>query len=69
MGIQIPEGSNVTEEVTTVDGVVHTRIVITGPWVPQEEKDVRPHSRACGFRKHDHGKDCSTNCPTCHGKD
>lgn len=26
-----------------------------------------PHSRACGFRKHDHGADCNRNCPTCHG--
>lgn len=27
-----------------------------------------PHSRACGYVKHDHGPDCHTNCPTCHGK-
>lgn len=26
-----------------------------------------PHSRACGFRKHDHGVECSRNCPTCGG--
>lgn len=24
-----------------------------------------PHSRACGFEKHDHGPACSDNCPTC----
>jgi len=29
--------------------------------------DRRAHSRACGFRKHDHGRDCHPNCPTCHG--
>lgn len=29
--------------------------------------DQRPHSRACGWRKHEHGTECSTNCPTCHG--
>ena len=31
--------------------------------------DRRPHSRACGWRKHDHGVDCSSNCPTCGGKE
>ena len=29
--------------------------------------DRLAHSRACGFRKHDHGRDCHQNCPTCHG--
>ena len=28
----------------------------------------RPHSRACGILKHDHGSGCSANCPTCGGK-
>ena len=28
-----------------------------------------PHSRACGPRRHEHGRDCSWNCPTCHGKE
>ena len=28
----------------------------------------KPHSRACGITKHEHGADCHTNCPTCHGK-
>lgn len=27
--------------------------------------DRRPHSRACGFRKHDHGPECARDCPTC----
>lgn len=27
-----------------------------------------PHSRACGFRKHDHGPACNKNCPTCGGR-
>lgn len=31
------------------------------------EKDA-PHSRACGFRAHAHGVECSRNCPTCQGK-
>jgi hypothetical protein len=26
-----------------------------------------PHSRACGWRQHEHGADCHPNCPTCHG--
>ena len=29
--------------------------------------DPSPHSRACGWRAHPHGPECSTNCPTCHG--
>ena len=29
--------------------------------------DPNPHSRACGWRAHPHGPECSTNCPTCHG--
>lgn len=32
-------------------------------------RDNRPHSRACGVSPHPHGVHCSTNCPTCHGKD
>lgn len=31
-------------------------------------EDQRPHSRACGWRNHPHGPECSTNCPTCHGR-
>jgi len=27
-----------------------------------------PHSRACGWREHDHGSACHSNCPTCHGR-
>ena len=29
--------------------------------------DPSPHSRACGWRAHPHGPECSPNCPTCHG--
>ena len=29
--------------------------------------DDRPHSRACGIRRHEHGVDCHANCPTCAG--
>lgn len=32
------------------------------------EPQEGPHSRACGFRNHEHGTACSTNCPTCHGQ-
>lgn len=28
-------------------------------------EDAWPHSRACGFVKHAHGKACSYDCPTC----
>lgn len=28
--------------------------------------DNRPHSRACGWRQHDHGSACASDCPTCH---
>ena len=31
--------------------------------------DRRPHSRGCGWRKHDHGVDCVPSCPTCGGKE
>lgn len=27
--------------------------------------DDRPHSRACGMSRHDHGSACSADCPTC----
>lgn len=30
--------------------------------------DDRPHSRACGWRAHPHGVDCSPDCPTCGGR-
>lgn len=26
-----------------------------------------PHSRACGIKRHEHGRDCHANCPTCGG--
>ncbi len=32
------------------------------------DRDQRPHSRACGITRHDHGPDCHSNCPTCHGR-
>jgi predicted Zn-ribbon and HTH transcriptional regulator len=28
----------------------------------------KPHSRACGYVKHNHGTACHKNCPTCHGQ-
>lgn len=31
-------------------------------------EDRRPHSRACGWRRHDHGAECHSNCPTCGGR-
>lgn len=33
----------------------------------EKVKDERPHSKACGFRMHEHGSQCSSSCPTCHG--
>lgn len=32
---------------------------------PAATRDDRPHSRACGIRRHDHGPDCDSSCPTC----
>lgn len=34
---------------------------------PVAPRDRRPHSRACGWKSHPHGTQCSDNCPTCHG--
>jgi hypothetical protein len=34
---------------------------------PFPDRDDRPHSRACGITRHDHGTDCSPDCPTCCG--
>lgn len=28
----------------------------------------KPHSRACGIVRHEHGTACSDNCPTCQGR-
>lgn len=70
MAIEIPENATVEEQSKMIDGILHTRIVITGQWKDstKSEPEVLPHSRACGFRPHEHGDACSTNCPTCHGK-
>lgn len=35
---------------------------------PSEGRDG-PHSRACGWRPHEHGPACHKNCPTCGGYD
>lgn len=36
--------------------------------VPGELSENKlPHSRACGFKAHNHGIACSHNCPTCAG--
>lgn len=32
----------------------------------EEPSDDRPHSRACGYRRHPHGPLCAVDCPTCH---
>lgn len=45
----------------------HHRLELTYEQPLQRPKDTRPHSRACGTRPHDHGIECHTNCPTCHG--
>ena len=44
------------------------RIVRSG--VPRtEEARTGPHSRACGIKRHDHGTECHSNCPTCRGSE
>lgn len=30
-------------------------------------EDRRPHSRACGWKNHPHGRECASDCPTCRG--
>lgn len=30
-------------------------------------RDRRPHSRACGIKWHEHGSECTPDCPTCGG--
>lgn len=60
---------------TYVDLDQPVRVVLPGPPpdpIPPipgsvENGDRRPHSRACGIHSHNHGRNCSTNCPTCHG--
>lgn len=41
-----------------------TRVV----WLDEddEDRDRRPHSRACGWQYHPHGPACHRTCPTCH---
>ncbi len=34
---------------------------------PEDAKDERPHSRACGMNCRGHGLSCSPDCPTCRG--
>jgi len=36
--------------------------------VDRAEHYTAPHSRACGIKKHEHGPECHSNCPTCHGR-
>ena len=66
-------GENVTFNVPAGDGSQRTVwygcvdcwILRTNP--AKQTEDRRPHSRACGIRKHDHGSECHSNCPTCGG--
>lgn len=58
-----------------IDDVQFTYPRPTGPPVPlpppgsvPPPPDRRPHSRACGWRHHEHGTACHSNCPTCGGK-
>jgi hypothetical protein len=48
----------------------HGPLSLTPPDAPSghELTDDRPHSRACGWRDHAHGSDCSRDCPTCGGR-
>lgn len=36
---------------------------------PDLDTDRLPHSRACNLYRHPHGWRCSSDCPTCRGKD
>lgn len=55
----VEAGKNRTDEVPNIS-VPQVR--------PEPVKDERPHSRACGIKRHEHGTECSENCPTCGGK-
>ena len=37
--------------------------------IPYSQYNHLPHSRACGIHTHQHGDDCSNDCPTCYGQD
>lgn len=54
---------------TGLEGPLNPPIEFMTPPDEEETVDKRPHSRACGWRQHEHGRSCSTNCPTCHGVD
>lgn len=70
------------EEIVTAGGVVVFKLCRECgmrtehvAYVPQPLPDgaydmiaQRPHSRACGWRKHEHGLACHTNCPSCGGR-
>jgi len=43
------------------------RVLVTAEEIADSVEKL-PHSRACGFRDHEHGLDCNSNCPTCGGK-
>ena len=51
----------VADAILTEFTVLHRVPVVVPP------TDLRPHSRACGIRKHEHGRECHSNCPTCGG--
>jgi hypothetical protein len=42
------------------------QFVMADEEIREETEDERPHSRACGIYKHNHGRDCAVDCPTCH---
>lgn len=66
-GVPLPDLAPGLEETVRrlVDeyGAAGVRNVIT------DIADERPHSRACGIIRHQHGPACHPNCPTCHGID
>lgn len=53
-----PEGPN-------PPGQVHEQVTIEQA-IAHADHD-QPHTRACGARNHEHGPDCHSTCPTCHG--
>lgn len=46
----------------------HVDALVAEAKTNHRDRRLGPHSRACGIRQHEHGVGCSTNCPTCAGK-
>lgn len=55
--------------VVELDGKLPPPPVPVPPLPAEPAHDESPHSRACGITAHDHGPQCSADCPTCHGEE